>query len=97
MSVSNFVLPVIDPIAISIGPLDIRWYGLMYLVGFAFAFWMANRQCDRSNGVWTREQASDLLFYGFMGVILLTKLVKKRDPPFTDPNSSLPLHTKRQK
>jgi len=70
MSASNFVLPVIDPIAISLGPLDIRWYGLMYLVGFAFAFWMANRQCDRSNGVWSREQASDLLFYGFMGVIL---------------------------
>lgn len=70
MSASNFVLPVIDPIAISLGPLDIRWYGLMYLVGFAFAFWMANRQCDQSKGVWTREQASDLLFYGFMGVIL---------------------------
>ena len=70
MSASNFVLPYIDPIAISIGPLDIRWYGLMYLVGFAFAFWMANRQCDRSNGLWSREQASDLLFYGFLGVIL---------------------------
>lgn len=70
MSASNFVLPHIDPIAISIGPLDIRWYGLMYLLGFVFAFWMANRQCDRSNGVWSREQASDLLFYGFLGVIL---------------------------
>ncbi|WP_354625467.1 prolipoprotein diacylglyceryl transferase [Psychromonas sp. MME2] len=70
MSSSNYVLPHIDPIAISIGPLDIRWYGLMYLVGFVFAFWFANRQCDRSNGLWTREQASDLLFYGFMGVIL---------------------------
>jgi phosphatidylglycerol:prolipoprotein diacylglycerol transferase len=70
MSTSNFVLPNIDPIAISIGPLDIRWYGLMYLVGFIFAFWMANRQCDKSNGVWTRDQANDLLFYGFMGVIL---------------------------
>ena len=70
MAVSNFVLPYIDPIAVSIGPLHIRWYGLMYLVGFAFAFWMANRRCDRSNGLWTREQASDLLFYGFIGVIL---------------------------
>lgn len=70
MSASHFVLPYIDPVAISIGPLAIRWYGLMYLVGFLFAFWMANRQCDRSNGKWTREQASDLLFYGFMGVIL---------------------------
>ncbi|MGB5444731.1 MAG: prolipoprotein diacylglyceryl transferase [Psychromonas sp.] len=70
MSASNFVLPNIDPVAISIGPLDIRWYGLMYLVGFVFALWMANRQCDKSNGVWTRDQASDLLFYGFLGVIL---------------------------
>jgi phosphatidylglycerol:prolipoprotein diacylglycerol transferase len=70
MSASHFVLPYIDPVAISIGPLHIRWYGLMYLVGFVFAFWMANRRCDRSNGIWTREQASDLLFYGFVGVIL---------------------------
>ncbi len=70
MSSSHYVLPNIDPIAISLGPLDIRWYGLMYLVGFAYAFWMANRVCDNSKGVWTREQASDLLFAGFMGVIL---------------------------
>jgi len=70
MSSSHYVLPNIDPVAISLGPLDIRWYGLMYLVGFAFAFWMASRTCDKSNGVWTREQASDLLFAGFMGVIL---------------------------
>jgi len=70
MSSSPYVLPQIDPIAISLGPIDIRWYGLMYLIGFACAFWMANRACDKSNGVWTREQASDLLFAGFMGVIL---------------------------
>lgn len=70
MSSHYYVLPKIDPIAISLGPLDIRWYGLMYLVGFACAFWMANRACDKSNGIWTREQASDLLFAGFMGVIL---------------------------
>jgi len=70
MSSHYYVLPKIDPIAISLGPLDIRWYGLMYLVGFACAFWMANRACDKSNGIWTREQASDLLFAGFLGVIL---------------------------
>ena len=70
MSSSPYVLPQIDPIAISLGPIDIRWYGLMYLIGFACAFWMANRACDKSNCVWTREQASDLLFAGFMGVIL---------------------------
>ena len=70
MSLSNFVLPYINPIAVSIGPFKVHWYGVMYLVGFVFAFWMANRRSDRSNGVWNREQVSDVLFYGFMGVIL---------------------------
>ena len=55
MSVTNFVLPYIDPVAIQIGPLAIRWYGLVYLIGVIFAFWMANRQCKQSNGVWTKE------------------------------------------
>ena len=70
MPSSHYVLPNIDPIAISIGPLDIRWYGLMYLVGLLFATWLANKQCDRSDGRWEREQASDLLFLGCLGVIL---------------------------
>ncbi|MGL5146969.1 MAG: prolipoprotein diacylglyceryl transferase, partial [Plesiomonas shigelloides] len=34
------------------------------------AMWLLNRKADRSNGLWTREQISDLLFYAFMGVVL---------------------------
>ena len=33
--------PQIDPIAIAIGPLAVRWYGLMYLIGFGVAFLLA--------------------------------------------------------
>ena len=62
--------PVIDPIIFSIGPVSLRWYGTMYLIGFLAAMFMANKAADRSNGLWTREQVSDLLFYGFLGVIL---------------------------
>lgn len=62
--------PVIDPIIISIGPLALRWYGMMYLVAFIAAMFLANKASDKSNGVWTREQVSDLLFYGFLGVVL---------------------------
>ncbi|WP_057832057.1 prolipoprotein diacylglyceryl transferase [Colwellia sp. TT2012] len=62
--------PVIDPIIFSIGPVSLRWYGTMYLIGFLAALFMANKAADRSNGLWTREQVSDLLFYGFLGVIL---------------------------
>jgi len=62
--------PEIDPVAISIGPLDIRWYGIMYLVGFVAGFLLLNRRAKRPNSGWTTEQVSDLIFYGAMGVIL---------------------------
>ncbi len=67
---SHYVLPYINPVAISLGPLEIHWYGVMYFIGFIFAFWLAGRQCAKSNGLWDKAQASDLLFYGFLGVIL---------------------------
>ncbi|WP_159821307.1 prolipoprotein diacylglyceryl transferase [Colwellia sp. 20A7] len=62
--------PIIDPIIFSIGPVALRWYGMMYLVGFLGAMFIANKAADKSGGEWTREQVSDLLFYGFLGVIL---------------------------
>lgn len=62
--------PVIDPVIFSIGPVSLRWYGTMYLIGFLAAMFMANKAADRSNGAWNRDQVSDLLFYGFLGVIL---------------------------
>ena len=39
--------PKIDPIAISLGPLQIHWYGLMYLVGFLAAWWLGRRRAHR--------------------------------------------------
>ncbi|MFT5675009.1 MAG: phosphatidylglycerol:prolipoprotein diacylglycerol transferase [Paraglaciecola sp.] len=68
MTENHFTLPYIDPIIVSIGPLDLRWYGLMYLIGFAAAFWLAGIRLSRTN--WNKEQLSDLLFWGFLGVIL---------------------------
>ncbi len=62
--------PNIDPVLLSIGPLSIRWYGLMYLIGFAFAMWLANRRADKKGSGWSREQVSDLLFSGFLGVVI---------------------------
>lgn len=70
MTTQFLQFPVIDPIIFSIGPISLRWYGTMYLVGFLAAMFMANKAADRSNGLWTRAQVSDLLFYGFLGVIL---------------------------
>ncbi|MBR7629207.1 prolipoprotein diacylglyceryl transferase [Aeromonas popoffii] len=65
-----WVFSQVDPVAFSLGPLSVRWYGLMYLFGFAFAMWLAGRRADAQNSGWIRNEVSDLLFYGFLGVIL---------------------------
>ncbi|MFY8272948.1 prolipoprotein diacylglyceryl transferase [Pseudoalteromonas sp. SSDWG2] len=62
--------PQIDPVIFEVGPLAVRWYGLMYLIGFACAMWLANRQAAKPGSTWTKDQVSDLLFYGMLGVIL---------------------------
>mgnify|MGYP003386694772 FL=1 len=62
--------PEIDPVAVSLGPLAIRWYGLMYLLGFVSGYWLLAKRAEKPNSGWTKEQVSDLIFYGAMGVIL---------------------------
>lgn len=63
------VFPHIDPVLLDLGIIKLRWYGLMYLIGFVAAMWLGNRVAERKNSGWTKEQVSDLLFYGFLGVI----------------------------
>src|SRR2546427_11419086 len=64
------VHPNIDPVAFSIGPLAVRWYGLMYLVGFAAAWWLGLRRIEKGLAPVTRQQFDDLLFMAVLGVIL---------------------------
>ena len=65
-----FVYPEIDPIIFSIGPIAIRWYGLMYVVGFIMAWWLARRRCARTDSPVTLTQVDDLIFYAMVGVIV---------------------------
>ncbi len=62
--------PNIDPIAFSIGPLAVRWYGLMYLAGFAIGWWLGTRRIAKGQAPITRAQLDDLLFLIVLGVIL---------------------------
>lgn len=62
--------PNIDPVAVSLGPLKIHWYGLMYLVGFAGAWWLAQYRSRREDTPLNAAQVSDLIFYGALGVVL---------------------------
>ena len=62
--------PELDPIALTIGPLEIRWYGLMYLLGFIAAWLLGTYRARHSQGEWTQEQVLDLIYYSAIGVIL---------------------------
>jgi phosphatidylglycerol---prolipoprotein diacylglyceryl transferase len=64
------VHPQIDPVVFSIGPLAVRWYGLMYLAGFALAWWLGTRRIDAGAAPVTRAQFDDMLFAAVIGVIL---------------------------
>lgn len=68
MTDTHFTLPVIDPTIFELGFLSPKWYGLMYLIGFVAAWWLANKRVHRLG--WSKEQLSDMLFWGFLGVIL---------------------------
>lgn len=60
----------IDPIAFSLGPVQVHWYGIMYLLAFGIAWWLGQRRVAAGRLPVTRDQFSDLAFYLMLGVIL---------------------------
>ena len=62
--------PKIDPVAVHLGPIQIHWYGIMYVVGFAVAWWLARRQAARPGSTWKGEDVDDLIFWCMVGVIV---------------------------
>jgi phosphatidylglycerol:prolipoprotein diacylglycerol transferase len=62
--------PEIDPVIFTIGPLAIRWYGLMYVIGFVAGWVLARRRSRTSWSIVKPEQVDDLIFYCMLGVII---------------------------
>ena len=62
--------PAIDPVALDLGPLQIHWYGIMYLIGFLGAWWLGRVRAARPGSGWDPAELGDLLFYGAVGVII---------------------------
>jgi phosphatidylglycerol---prolipoprotein diacylglyceryl transferase len=65
--------PMPDPIALSIGPLAVRWYGLMYMLAFLQFLALGRlrlRQPHIAAAGWRKEDLDDMLFYGVLGVVI---------------------------
>jgi phosphatidylglycerol---prolipoprotein diacylglyceryl transferase len=67
------VHPQFDPVALSLGPVSIHWYGLTYLVAFGLFLWLCHQRIKQPHVAtlgWTRRDVEDLLFWGVLGVVI---------------------------
>ena len=66
--------PDIDPVALRLGPLEVRWYGLMYLAGFAVGWLLARARARRPGSGWTPLMVDDLITWCVLGLVLGARL-----------------------
>lgn len=76
LQLATITFPLIDPVALTIGPIVIKWYGLAYLAGLLLG-WLYIRHLLSSTELWPNatppfapDKVDDLLLYVTGGVIL---------------------------
>jgi len=62
--------PEIDPVIFRIGPLAVRWYGLMYLLGFAGSYLLVRFKLNKERGILGAKQLEDLYFIMILGLVV---------------------------
>ncbi len=62
--------PGFDPVALELGPLKVRWYGITYLIAFAAAWWLGRRRAAQPGSTWKPIDVDDFVFFCMLGVIL---------------------------
>ena len=62
--------PDFNPVALSLGPLNVHWYGVMYLCAFVSAWFIGAHRAKAEGSVIKPAQIENLITYGAMGVIL---------------------------
>lgn len=63
--------PHLNPVAISLGPIKVHWYGIMYVLGFLFFVYGGKWRVKKyGSDFWTNKLIDDFIFYAVLGVIL---------------------------
>lgn len=60
----------LSPVALSIGPFDLRWYSLAYLAGIFVGYWYLLKLIKQPGSPMAQRHADDLVFYAALGIIL---------------------------
>ena len=66
--------PHIDPVLFRVGPVEVRWYGFMYLLGFVAGYLVIRSELRRKNGPIPVAMADDMLFYLIVGLLIGARL-----------------------
>lgn len=66
--------PAIDPVALSIGPVRLHWYGLMYVIAFFLAWLLGRYRASRPGSGWKKEQVDDFVTWAMLGVVVGARL-----------------------
>src|SRR4029077_2241289 len=70
--------PNISPVFLELGPLQFRWYGLMYLIGLAGAYFMIMRRVESRGLSMTRDQVYNMVVWAAFGVYLVCRLLLEK-------------------
>lgn len=60
----------LDPVAFRVGDIEMHWYGVTYLIGFALGWWLGRLRAAKAGSGWTKQQVDDLLTLVMLGVII---------------------------
>src|SRR5664280_1370406 len=66
--------PHIDPVILRIGPLALRWYGLMYVIGFVSSYLLVVYQLRKKKTKVNKAEIDDLFFYLILGLMVGARL-----------------------
>ena len=73
----------LDPVLLHLGPLNIRWYGVMYVLGLFIAVWWLGKRQEKGLFVLPKkENIQDMAFYGFLGILIAMKSPKTYIKPY---------------
>ena len=66
----------LSPVALHLGPFDLRWYSLAYLAGIIIGYWYLLKLIARPGSPMSRRHADDLAFYAALGIIYFARKEK---------------------
>ncbi len=64
----------LNPTLLNLGPLEVRWYGLVYVLGFLLSIWWLLRLSKQNKLDLSKEEVWDFVFYIMLGVIVGARL-----------------------